>query len=83
MERWKERLNRALLSRLDRAEVGDLVLKAKLRAQVGSSDGGTLGLFHEAGITQRRLEERWQALFAPTAREDRLEPVIVGGRYRS
>jgi asparagine synthetase B (glutamine-hydrolysing) len=83
MERWKERLNGALLSRLDRREIGDLVLKSKLRAQVGSSDGGTLGLFHEAGITQQKLEERWQALFAPTAREDRLEPVIVGGRYRS
>ena len=83
MDRWKERLNGSLLSRLDRREIGDHVLKSKLRAQVGSSDGGTLGLFHEAGITQQKLEERWQAVFAPTAREDRLDPVIVGGRYRS
>jgi hypothetical protein len=75
----KERLNLALLRDTG---LRDNLLRGKVRAQVGSSDGGTLGLFHEAGITQQTLIERWQSLFAPTVREGGLDPVIVGGRYR-
>jgi hypothetical protein len=79
-ERCKEQLNQALLGD---ADVLDCLVKGKVRAQVGASDGGTLGLFHQAGITQESLEKRWRALFIPTARESRLEPMIIGGRYRN
>jgi hypothetical protein len=79
-ERCKEELNLPLLGD---ADVRDLLLRGKVRAQVGASDGGTLGLFHQAGITQQTLDERWRALFIGTAREGRLEPMIIGGRYRN
>jgi hypothetical protein len=75
----KRELNLPLVD--DRA-IAHLLAK-KTRAQIGSSDGGTLGLFHAAGISQHDLERRWQELLLPHAREPSLQPVIVSGRYRA
>jgi asparagine synthetase B (glutamine-hydrolysing) len=77
----KEYLNLPLLGN---SRVADLVVKTKVRAQEGGKDGGTLGLFHDNGLTQEKLKERWENLFAPlVARSEPLGPVIVSGRYRS
>ena len=64
------------------AGLDDLLVRKKTRAQVGGSDGGTLGLFHESGIGQAELDRRWVEIFLPTAREAELTPMILSGRYR-
>lgn len=58
------------------------LLAKKTRAQVGSSDGGTLGLFHESGISQEELQRRWTELLLPYSRESVVRPIIESGRYR-
>jgi asparagine synthetase B (glutamine-hydrolysing) len=63
-------------------DVRRFVTTTKVRAQVGGEDGGTLGLFHDAGITQTILRERWDALFAGFGRASSADPLIVAGRYR-
>ena len=75
----KEDLNSGLIA--DPA-VRERVVKAKVRAQVGGRDGGTLGLFHEQGISQEDLTRRWNAMYEPMAGGE-LEPIIHAGRYRS
>ena len=76
----KERLNLPLIGN---PEVESLVGRAKTRAQVGGKEGGVLGLFHDSGVTQAALKERWEQLFAPFCREGKPREVIVSGRYRS
>jgi len=76
----KEILNQPLLGH---AAVQKLVGRAKTRAQVGGKDGGTLGLFHDNGITQGVLREHWEQLFTPFCREGKPREIIVSGRYRS
>ncbi len=75
----KRSLNLALV---DQRATPHLLAK-KTRAQVGSSDGGTLGLFHESGIGQAELLQRWQELLLPHAKESVLQPMIFSGRYRA
>jgi len=58
------------------AGLAELITKAKVRAQVGGSDGGVLGLFHDTGFGQERLKEEWLGLFG---RAD----LIQAGRYAS
>jgi hypothetical protein len=76
----KEQLNLGLLG--DPA-VEALVTKTKVRAQVGGRDGGTLGLFHDAGMTQAKLGARWSALFSDSRCAADAASLIVAGRYRS
>jgi len=68
----KQKLNSGLL--FDQRLLEE-VSKKKVRAQVGGQDGGTLGLFHDAGVTGKVLKERWDSLFA-------LPKFIYAGRYR-
>ncbi len=76
----KERLNLPLIGN---SQVEGLVGRAKTRAQVGGKEGGTLGLFHDSGVTQGVLKEHWERLFAPFCRGGKPREVIVSGRYRS
>ncbi len=76
----KETLNLGLIGNPD---VERLVTTVKVRAQVGGEDGGTLGLFHDAGITQATLRERWDGLFAGFRHQASADALIVAGRYRS
>jgi hypothetical protein len=76
----KETLNTPLIRN---AEARELVNKAKVRAQVGGTDGGTLGLFHDSGITQETLKKKWEELFRPLVRDNLLEPLFFSGRYRA
>lgn len=76
----KELLN---LSLIPSREVADLIVKKKVRAQVGGKDGGTLALFHENKANQEFLKERWDKLFLPLSREREIRQLIYAGRYRS
>jgi hypothetical protein len=76
----KETLNLPLLGD---PIVEKLVGRAKTRAQVGGKDGGTLGLFHDNGVTQKALKGHWEELFAPLCREGAPREMIISGRYRS
>ena len=71
----KEMLNASLLA----PELTRHLNTGKVRAQVGGSEGGTLGLFHDAGVDQRALSHRWHELIGYKARQ---EEVIFAGRYR-
>jgi len=79
----KQKLNADLL--LDQA-VLKKVSQKKLRSQVGGEDRGTLGLFHDAGITENVLKEQWISLLAkPTdtqIQKASLLKFIYAGRYR-
>ncbi len=77
-EDLKRNLNLPLVD--DRAIVH--LLPKKTRAQVGSTDGGTLGLFHESEIGQHDLKHRWNELLLSHAKESSVQPIIVSGRYR-
>jgi len=76
----KDKLNLALMGNAN-AEFYEP--KNKTRAQVGSSDGGTLGLFHDSGISQQGLEDIWKDIFLPLTKDEALDPVIRSGRYTS
>lgn len=76
----KELLNLPLVSD---SNIETLVVKTKVRAQVGGSNGGTLGLFHDSKLTQSKLKERWDSLFARNTRGVDTLPFIISGRYRS
>jgi asparagine synthetase B (glutamine-hydrolysing) len=76
----KELLNLPLI---ENPEIGSLIVKTKVRAQVGGSDGGTLGVFHDNGITSEKLKTRWDALFHAGSHESPDTPFIISGRYRS
>jgi hypothetical protein len=76
----KERLNFPLITN---PGVRESLVKTKVRAQVGGSDGGTLGLFHDSQISQDSLKERWAQLFAGTTGNEEMKPIIISGRYRS
>ena len=76
----KEHLN---LSLIQPDSIHDLVARTKTRAQVGGTDGGTLALFHDSGVTQAALKERWSNLFRDFGSSAGSEALIVAGRYRS
>lgn len=76
----KERLNLPLLGN---PQVARLVNRTKTRAQIGGKDGGVLGLFHESGLTQARLKDEWNRLFAPFCGERPPDEIILSGRYRT
>jgi len=77
---FKDQLNLPLLEGLG---VKFYEPKNKTRAQVGSSDGGTLGLFHDSGISQKDIESVWASTFLSMTKDSVLEPLIRSGRYRS
>jgi hypothetical protein len=76
----KEDLNLPLIRNEDARR---RVSKVKVRAQVGGKEGGTLALFHEAGIDQEALLRRWLELFEPYADGPIRDDLIVTGRYRA
>jgi len=76
----KEILNLPLIKE---AGVADLIVKTKVRAQVGGKDGGTLGLFHDNDITEDELMKHWSRIFAPMSKDGTVKPLIFSGRYRS
>ena len=79
----KQKLNAALL--FDKNLLKEVSAK-KFRSQVGGEDGGTLGLFHDAGITENILKERWVSLLSKTGDTEEQKAswlkIIHAGRYR-
>ena len=77
----KQQLNKPLL---ENNKIDDLVSEKKIRSQVGGSDGGTLGLFHDSAITQNVLHDRWKKLFLKDDKgEESTNNIIYAGRYKS
>jgi len=76
----KETLNLPLISN---PKVQESLTKTKVRAQVGGSDGGTLGMFHDHDISQSILKTRWEKLFLDMTANEAIKPMIISGRYRS
>jgi asparagine synthetase B (glutamine-hydrolysing) len=62
--------------------VRDKVNKSKRRAQVGGADGGTLGIFHRLGLTQRKLSDLWIHSLQENLRGENPLDIIQSGRYR-
>ena len=71
-------LNGALLA----PQVTPHVNRAKMRAQVGGKDLGTLGLYHRLGVGEAQLRRVWQAQF-PTERPETCDDFIQFGRYKA
>lgn len=75
----KEELNAHLLPDAVRAVVNS----SKRRAQVGGKDGGTLGIFHKAGLTQDALVKIWTKQLPAERRGENPTDIIQIGRYRT
>jgi hypothetical protein len=58
------------------------VNRAKTRAQVGSKDMGTLGIYHQLGIGEKQLRRAWQDQF-PTELPKSSDELIQFGRYKA
>jgi asparagine synthetase B (glutamine-hydrolysing) len=72
-------LNGPLLPR----SVRDGASRIKRRAQVGGTDGGTLGLVHALGIGQQDLFRLWTDALPAELRGTQPEDLIQCGRYRT
>jgi len=75
----KHMLNGHLLS----GKTLSLVNASKQRAQVGGKDGGTLGAFHRAGVSQEMLKQLWVEQLPESGRGISPTNIIQFGRYRS
>jgi hypothetical protein len=71
-------LNGALLA----AHAAPHVSRSKTRAQVGGSDQGTLGLYHQLGVGEADLRRTWRAQFPPEEAAF-ADSLIELGRYRA
>ena len=71
-------LNGVLLPDEVRAQVG----QQKQRAQVGGADGGTLGIFHRAGLDEQQLLGMWADALPGQPDPRSVEALIQFGRYR-
>ena len=77
-ENGKWLLNSSLLTQ----DVSAVVGRAKCRAQVGGADGGTLGIYHNLGITQENLLAMWASQTGLGHASLKAEALIQFGRYR-
>jgi asparagine synthetase B (glutamine-hydrolysing) len=74
----KSQLNAPLLPEAVRPHVN----RVKTRAQVGGSDLGTLGIFHQLGIGELQLRQEWRAQF-PGESTQSCDELIQFGRYKT
>jgi len=75
----KEQLNSHLLN----SKIIGLINAAKQRAQVGGTDGGTLGIFHRCGLTSQTLADLWLTELPIDMTGDSPLDIIQFGRYRT
>lgn len=75
----KEQLNSHLLD----SRILGLINAAKQRAQVGGTDGGTLGIFHRFGLTSQTLADLWSDGLPQDMAGDGPHDIIHFGRYRT
>ena len=73
----------ALNGHLLHPAVSEAVNRTKQRAQVGGKEGGTLGIFHRAKLTQAALARLWAESLPKERRGERPHDIIQFGRYRS